>query len=91
MQQCESRARFEEHIFDTYGANNHLLSRSYEGYVNDEIDGMWTAWQACWASREFIVELPQQINYTHWSYGLTAAYDAEKVKAAIEKAGGRAK
>lgn len=51
----------------------------------------WGESQLVADKREFVVELPQAITQTHWSYGLISAIPVNKVIAAIEAAGGRVK
>lgn len=80
----DSRARFEAYSLNS-GRN--VDRYNFTGEYVDVITGFyWEAWQACEASREFVVEM--ELPYTIDGY---AYYDADEVKAAIEKAGGRVK
>ena len=44
-----SRSAFEQHICKTYGVESgdiKLDHNDFGGYLDSEIDGMWTAWKA---------------------------------------------
>jgi hypothetical protein len=41
-----SREQFESYICDQYGFDTYGFARHGDGYKDDEIDGMWQAWQA---------------------------------------------
>lgn len=93
----DSRARFEAYSLNS-GRN--VDRYNFTGEYVDVITGFyWEAWQACEASREFVVELPElhepRYEYDNGVFMEESKHGqylyADEVKAAIEKAGGRVK
>ena len=77
-----SRERFEQFICRAYGLceNNHLLEQDSNCYINDEISGMWCAWQAGRADIEH-----QRDELRHQVIALDAQLDALTVAAARDR------